>query len=68
MEDLGFPNDIVEAIGNIYKNSTTSFSGSHFGTTPPIQVSRGTIQGNIINPDLFIIFLASLLRWLEKMT
>lgn len=36
MEDLEYPLDVVEIVGNIYKNSTTSFSGSQFGTTLPI--------------------------------
>ena len=34
MEDLGYPLDAIEIVGNIYKNSSTSFRGSHFGTTP----------------------------------
>lgn len=46
MEDLGFPQDAVELVGDIYVNSTTSFFGSHFGTTPPIQISKGTFQGD----------------------
>ena len=33
MKDLGYPTDAVEIIGNIYKNSTTAFTGNHFGTT-----------------------------------
>ena len=66
MEDLGYPKDAVEIVGNIYTNSTTSFTGTHFGTTPPINVSRGTIQGDTLSPYLFIIFLEPLLRWLEK--
>ena len=66
MEDLGFPKDAVEIVGNIYHNSTTSFTGNHFGTTPPITISRGTIQGDTLSPYLFIIFLEPLLRWLEK--
>ena len=66
MEDLGFPTDAVEIIGNIYTNSTTSFTDSHFGTTPPIEISRGTIQGDILSPYLFIIFMEPLLRWLEQ--
>ena len=66
MEDLGYPTDAFKIIGNIYKDSTTSFTGSHFGTTPPINISRGTIQGDNLSPYLFIIFLKPLLRWLEK--
>ena len=66
MEDLGYPLDAVEIIDNIYTDSTTSFTGSYFGTTPPINISRGTIQGDTLSPNLFIIFLEPLLRWLEK--
>ena len=66
MEDLGYPLDAVEIVGNIYETSSTSFTGSHFGTTPPIKISRGTIQGDTLSPYLFIIFLKPLLRWLEK--
>ena len=66
MEDLGYPLDAVEVVGNIYTDSTTSFTNSHFGTTPPINISRGTIQGDTLSPYLLIIFLEPLLRWLEK--
>ena len=48
MKDLGYPTDAIEIIGNIYKDSTTSFTGSHFGTTPPINISRGTIQDDTL--------------------
>ena len=66
MEDLGYPLDAVEIVGNIYENSSISFTGSHFGTTFPIKISRGTIQGDTLSSYLFIIFLEPLLRWLEK--
>ena len=66
MEDLGYPQDAVKLIGNIYTNSTISFHGSHFGATPPIQINRGTIQGDTLSPYPFIIFFDPLLRWLEK--
>ena len=66
MEDLEYPTNAIEIIGNIYKDSTTSFTGSHFGTTSPINISRCTIQGDTLSPYLFIIFLEPLLRWLEK--
>ena len=35
IEDLGYTLDAIEVIKNMYKNSTTSFTGNHFGTTPP---------------------------------
>ena len=66
MEDLGYPWDVVELIGNIYTNSTTSFQSNHFGTTPPVHINRGTIQGDTLSPYLFIIVLDPHLRWLEK--
>lgn len=39
MEDLGYPVDEVEIIGNIYEVSITFFTGNHFGTTPPKTLS-----------------------------
>jgi hypothetical protein len=38
MSDLGYPQDVVTLIGNIYSNSTTIFTGSHFGQTKPIPI------------------------------
>jgi hypothetical protein len=66
MVDLGYPQDAINLIGNIYSNSSTIFSGSHFGKTKPIHIQRGTIQGDTFSPYLFIISLKSLLRWLER--
>lgn len=65
-EDLGFPLDAVEIVRNICKTSTPSYIGNYFGTTCPIEISRGIIQGETHSPYLFITFLQPLLRWLEK--
>jgi hypothetical protein len=35
MADLGYPQDTINLFGNIYSNSSTIFSGSHFGKTKP---------------------------------
>jgi hypothetical protein len=66
MEDLKYPSDVIEIVGNIYKDSTTSFTCNHFGTTSSVSISRGTIQGDTLSPYIFIIFLEPLPRWLKK--
>jgi hypothetical protein len=62
MKDLGYPNDVINLIGNIYSQSTTTFIGEHFDKTQLIPIQRGTIQGDTLSPYLFIIFLEPLLR------
>ena len=66
MTDLGYPTDATTLVGNIYSQSTTYYTGKHFGKTKPIPIQRGTIQGDTLSPYLFIIFLEPLLRWLER--
>jgi hypothetical protein len=66
MADLGYPQDAINLIGNIYSNSSTKIFGTHFGQTKPVHIQRGTIQGDTLSPYLFIIFLEPLLRWLER--
>jgi hypothetical protein len=66
MEDIGYPIDAISLIGNIYIDSTTSFLGTNFGTTQPINIQRGTIQGDTLSPYPFLIFLEPLLRWLQR--
>jgi hypothetical protein len=66
MADLGYPQDVINLIGNIYSNSSTMFFGSYFGKTEPVHIQRGTIQGDTLSQYLFIIFLEPLLRWLER--
>lgn len=63
MEDLDYPLDAVRLVGDIYTNSTTSFTDEYFGMTHPIQIQRGTIQGDTLSPYLFILFLEPLIHW-----
>jgi hypothetical protein len=66
MSDLGYPQDGINLIGNIYSQSYTTIIDEYFGKTQSIPIQRGTIQGDTLSPYLFIIFLEPLLRWLEK--
>ena len=66
MKYLGYPQDVVALVGNIYSQSTTTFTRYYFDKTQPIPIERGTIQGDILSPYLFIIFLEPLLRWLQR--
>ena len=66
MKDLGYLEDAVILIGNIYSQSTTIFTGEHFGKTKPIPIQRSTIQGDTLSPYLFLMFLEPLLRWSQR--
>ena len=66
MKDLGYPEDVIKLVGNIYSHSNTIFIGEHFGQTQKIPIQRRTIQGDTLSPYLFIIFLEPLLQWLQN--
>jgi hypothetical protein len=38
MIDLGYPQDAINLIGNIYSNSSTRFYRTHFGKTKPVHI------------------------------
>jgi hypothetical protein len=43
MADLGYPQDAINLIGNIYSNSSTRLFGTHFGQTKLVHIQRGSI-------------------------
>jgi hypothetical protein len=46
--------------------SYTTFTSPYFGKTKPIPILRGIIQGDTLNPYMFIIFLEPLLQRLDQ--
>jgi hypothetical protein len=47
-------------------NQPPASPGDHFGTTQPIHIQCGTIQGDTLSPYLFIVFIEPLFRWLQR--
>ena len=64
MTELGIPTDAIAVVKDIYSGATTKIRTTA-GTTPAIDITRGTIQGDSLSPFLFILFLEPLLRWLQ---
>ncbi len=54
----------MEVVRDLYDGATTSYV-TDFGPTAPINVERGTLQGDTLSPFLFLIYLEPLLRWLN---
>jgi len=65
MHDLGFPEDAIEVIAELYTNAITKIKLC-FAETGPIKIERHTIRGNTLSPLLFLIFIEPLLRWLQS--
>jgi hypothetical protein len=53
MTDLGYPESGVKMVQNLNTGATTSVQTS-FGPTTPINIHRGTIQGDSLSPYPFI--------------
>ena len=64
MWDMGFPLHAVQAVQQLYTGATTAIRTS-FGTSDPIDIECGTLQGDSLSPFLFLLFIEPLLRWLH---
>ena len=64
MFDLGFPCDSLAVVHAMYTGATTVVA-MPAGRTAPIPVQRGTLQGNIMSPLLFNLYMTPLVRWLQ---
>ena len=61
---LGFSHTATQAVMSLYRGATTRVV-SAAGTTTPIHICRGTIQGDTLSPFLFLLYIEPLLRWLQ---
>ena len=48
IENLSFPLNVVKIVRDIYKNSTTSFTRNHFGTTSQSKLAVGPYKGTTL--------------------
>ncbi len=65
MYDLDFSTDTINVIANLYTNATTKVKLPS-GTTDPVHINRGTIQGDSLSPFLFLVFIEPMLRLLHS--
>jgi hypothetical protein len=63
MRQLGTPFTFVDTYEQLYGVSTTDYI-TLYGSTPSIDINRGTLRGDTLSPFLFTLFLESFLRWL----
>ena len=64
LEFPGFPSDFTLLISNLYNGASTQFITPH-GHTPPVEIGRGTLQGDPLSPLLFDLMIEPLIRWLN---
>ena len=64
MTKMGIPTSYVNICKQLYSSSKTYYMTPH-GNTQPIDIDRGTLQGDTLSPFLFTLFLEPLMRWLN---
>jgi hypothetical protein len=57
MRQLGMPPTFVDTCEQLYGVSTTDYITQLYGSTPSININRGTLQGDTLYPFLFPLFL-----------
>jgi hypothetical protein len=63
MRQFGMPPTFVDTCEQLYGVSSTDYI-TPYGSTPSIDINRGTLQGDTLSPFLFTLFLEPFLRWL----
>ena len=63
MREYGFQDSYIATCKQLYSASNTYYMTIH-GNTTPLNIYRGTLQGDTLSPVLFTIFMEPLLRWL----
>ena len=61
---LGLPDDFIALVRDLYTDATTCVRVPS-GTTTPVSIRCGTLQGDPLSPLLFLLFLEPLIQWIE---
>lgn len=65
MHDLGFTQDAIQVIANLYTDATTKVR-LPYTETEPVSIYRGSIQGDTLSPFLCLVFIEPLPRWMQS--
>lgn len=65
MHDLGFPQDAIQTVQDLYTDVTTKVK-LPYAEKEAVHIDRGSIQGDTLSPFLFLVFIEPLLRWLQS--
>ena len=63
-QDLKFPNVAIDAVRDLCAGASTSVR-TPAGTTAPVCIVRGVLQGDTLSPFLFNCFMEPLAGWLQ---